>query len=294
MLQVKKIKMLYENNKGVQGVSFEVKPSEILGIIGSNGSGKTTTFKLLLRLLTLQSGNILVNGKDLSQIDKNDFGYLPEERSLYRDLTVYQQLKFFGQLRKMEYQHMEDRIDYWLNRLNIQQYTDKKIEQLSKGNQQKVQFISALLHDPEILILDEPLTGLDVNNVTLFKEIIRQQCEQQKIVLLSSHQFEYIEEFFEKVLVLKEGKMMWYGEVNQLRKSSPIRYLRFVSEENLEYYMEDGVILQHQFHHTYRLKMENETKAKKLLRKILKEQPLISCTIELPTLKDMIQERNLI
>lgn len=293
MLEVKNITKTYHGKRGVEELSFSLNSSEILGVVGCNGSGKTTTFRLLLQLLHPDSGEILVDGQPLEETDKCLFGYLPEERSVYRDLRVCEQLQLMGKLKGMDEKLIEERIDYWLNRLDISQYYDSYIQQLSKGNQQKVQLICALLHDPKIVILDEPLTGLDIINAQLFKEIVNELSASGKIILLSSHQFENVEEFFEKILLLKEGKCVWFGNVDQLRKSSQNRYIHFYTNKVKDYYLEEGVLHQSQSGKMMSLLMEDEQSAKKLFRKLLKE-PLLSLTLELPTIKDIIQERGLL
>ncbi len=294
MLEVKNITKLYDGKHGCSNVSFTLEPSEILGIIGTNGSGKTTTFKCLLQLLQPDKGEILLDGEKLQAKHKERFGFLPEERCLYKDLKVYEQLKLIGQLKKMDPLRIEEQSEYYMEKLGIEEHATRRIQELSKGNQQKVQLICALLNEPEILVLDEPLSGLDVLNAQLFKDLLMEEVTKGKMIVLSSHQFDAMEEFFEKVLLMRDGVPVYYGPVKDLKLSSPLRYLSFVTEEKQDYYLEDGVVHQSVSGREIRLTMENEAKAVKLMKKLLKNIPLDSLTIELPTLKDIIQENRLL
>ena len=293
-LRVENIRKIYESGRGIENINFSLKPGEVMGVIGVNGSGKTTTFKCLLHLLSPDEGKIYIGEEELNESHKSLFGYLPEERCLYKDLKVYEQITLIGELRKMSREAIENAMDYWIERMNITNLYDSKIEELSKGNQQKIQFICAILHDPSIIVLDEPLSGLDAINAEMFKEIIEELRKKKKIILLSSHQFEYIEEFFQKVLLIKNGEQKWYGEVAKLKHMSEHRYIRIVTDKKKEYYLEDGVISQNVNGQSVRLMMEDETKAVKLFRKLLRSEPLNSMTIELPTLKDIVLERELL
>ena len=294
MLKAENMTKIYDNGRGIRDISFTVAPKEVMGVIGVNGSGKTTTFKCLLQLLDLTDGKILLNDEELQKHHKGLFGYLPEERCLYKDLRVYEQITLIAELRKMSRNDTETAMNYWIERLDIQDLYESRIRELSKGNQQKVQLICALIHNPAVIVLDEPLSGLDAINAEKFKEIIEELRQKDKIILLSSHQFEYIEEFFQKVLLIKDGKSVWYGEVDTLKHLSKHRYIRFSTGELKEYFMEDGVISQSVSGNSVRLLMENETKAMKLFRKLLRTEPLNSFTIELPTLKDIVVERELL
>ncbi|MEA5026853.1 MAG: ATP-binding cassette domain-containing protein [Erysipelotrichaceae bacterium] len=294
MLKVEGLSKFYGKNKGIENLSFTVEAGEILGIIGTNGSGKTTTFRLLLGLLLPDQGMISYQNAGISQCHNRVFGYLPEERSVYRDLKVTEQLRFLASLKEMDKAVIQERMNYWLQRLDIEEYRNRPIRELSKGNQQKVQLVCALIHDPDIVILDEPLTGLDVINVRLFKNIINELKSAGKLILISSHQYEYIEEFCEKIILLKSGDVQYNGTVSKLRKTSAQRYISVLSDVYHDYLPEDGVIKQQSFGNVVRLTIENSTKAKKLLRKLLKEEAIMSVTLGLPTLGDIIQAKVLI
>jgi len=294
MLKVEHLTKLYDGKHGCNDISFSLEKGEVLGVVGSNGSGKTTTFKCLLQLLLPDSGSMTLDAEPLTFRQKPLFGFLPEERCLYKDLKVYEQIELIGKLKKMSSQQIEQEMDLYLEKLGIPDYQDLRIAELSKGNQQKIQLICALLNDPQVLVLDEPLSGMDVLNAQRIKELLREESEKGKIILLSSHQFDAMEEFFDKVLLIREGKSVYYGKEEELRKSSPIRYISLISTQRQDYYMEDGVVQQSVSGNTVRLMMENETKAMKLFRKLLKTEELNSFTIELPTLKDIIRENQLL
>ena len=290
MLKVNDLVKYYGKNIGIEGLSFNLSEGEILGIIGTNGSGKTTTFRLLLRLLLPDKGTITLNDHDLEDLDNKTFGYLPEERSVYRDLKVAEQISFLAKLKQINDNEITERLSFWLNRLEIDEYRNRKIKELSKGNQQKVQLICALIHDPLIVILDEPLTGLDIINVRLFKKIINELKQAGKMVMISSHQYEYIEEFCEKIILLKKGKVNYYGTVSDIKQLIAVRYITLVTYFKKDYLLCDGVIHQEDSGNMIRLELENEIKAKKLFKQLLKDKEIVSLKLELPTLGDVIDK----
>jgi len=290
LLKVNDLVKYYGKNIGIEGLSFNLSKGEILGIIGTNGSGKTTTFRLLLRLLLPDKGTITLNDHDLEDLDNKTFGYLPEERSVYRDLKVAEQISFLAKLKQINDNEITERLSFWLNRLEIDEYRNRKIKELSKGNQQKVQLICALIHDPLIVILDEPLTGLDIINVRLFKKIINELKQAGKMVMISSHQYEYIEEFCEKIILLKKGKVNYYGSVSDIKQLIAVRYITLVTYFKKDYLLCDGVIHQEDSGNMIRLELENEIKAKKLFKQLLKDKEIVSLKLELPTLGDVIDK----
>lgn len=236
MLEVNNITKYYKKNKGVENLSFKLKSGKALGIIGINGSGKTTTFRVLLGLLKMDSGKITFKSKPLSQQPISLFGYLPEERSLYKELTVYDQVIFLGRLKKLSDDVIVERLEKYLILLNIANYKYTKINKLSKGNQQKVQILCALIHNPSVLILDEPLSGLDVINVKLLKKLIEDLKNQGKYILLSSHQFEHIEQFCDELIILKSGNVQYAGTISNLISMSKYHYLvvdKYIGEKYL-------------------------------------------------------------
>ena len=218
MLQVKNIVKYYGNNCAVNHLSFEVKNGEIFGLLGENGAGKTTTFRIILGLLDADEGTVLLDGKPIDYKITDKIGYVTEERSLLTKLTVKDQLIYYGVLKGLEEKEILEKIDNLLKEFDILEYKNRKIKELSKGNQQKIQFISSIINDPQLLILDEPFTGLDPINVQLFKNYIRKLQKRGCSIIFSSHQMEHIEEFCEKMVILVKGKSILNGYIKDIKK----------------------------------------------------------------------------
>ncbi|WP_423792992.1 ABC transporter ATP-binding protein [Methanocaldococcus indicus] len=199
-VKVENLTKYFGDKKVLDNLSFEVYRGEIFALIGHNGAGKTTTLRILSGIIKDFEGRVIKNGTS---------GYLPEERGLYKNETVYSLLKFFGEL--AEVSNLDKKIDYWLNRFNISKYKNYKIKELSKGNQQKVQLIISLIHNPDILILDEPFSGLDVVNVKLFIDVLTELKKDNKAIIISSHRLEYLDKICDRALILKNGKAIYYG-----------------------------------------------------------------------------------
>ena len=215
---LKNVSKSYGSKMAIKDLSFNVKSGEIFGLLGHNGAGKTTTLRIISGIVDNYDGEVYVNGK---------IGYLPEERGLYKDEKVKDVLKFFGELSGMDNKTIEKRIDYYLNRLNIAKYKNSKIKTLSKGNQQKIQFLVSIIHNPDIIILDEPFSGLDVINLNLLKDIIFELKNEGKSIILSTHQLEKIERFCDRILILKEGKTIHYGRLDEIcqNKTAYVEYI---------------------------------------------------------------------
>ena len=218
MLKVENIVKHYGKICAVNHLSFEVKNGEIFGLLGENGAGKTTTFRIILGLLEADSGTVLLDGKKIDYTLTDKIGYVTEERSLLTKMTVKEQLIYYGVLKGLKESEILKKIDSLLEEFDISDYKDRKIKELSKGNQQKVQFISAIINDPILLILDEPFTGLDPINVDMFKKYIRKLQKKGCSIIFSSHQMEHIEEFCEKMVLLVKGKSILDGYVKDIKK----------------------------------------------------------------------------
>ena len=219
MLQVKNIVKHYGKICAVNNLSFEVKDGEIFGLLGENGAGKTTTFRIILGLLDSDSGEVLLNGKKIDYSVTDKIGYVTEERSLLTKMTVKEQLIYYGVLKGLSEKEVLNKIDDILKEFDVLDYKNRKIKELSKGNQQKIQFISAIINDPILLILDEPFTGLDPINVELFKKYIRKLQKKGCSIIFSSHQMEHIEEFCEKMVLLVKGKSILEGYIKDIKKN---------------------------------------------------------------------------
>lgn len=217
MLKLENVTKRYGDLVAVDNLSFEVDKGEIFGLLGLNGAGKTTTFRMILGLIDDYEGNITLDGKPINYDITDSIGYLSEERSLLTKLTVLEQIKFYGILKGMKEEKIEEKLDYWLNRFDITSYKNKKIKELSKGNCQKIQFISSFIHEPKLLILDEPFSGLDPINVQLFKEVIMELKEKGTSIIFSSHRMEHVEMFCEKLVVLVKGKSVLEGYLKDIK-----------------------------------------------------------------------------
>ena len=219
MLKVENVTKYYGDFKAVDNLSFEVKPGEIFGLLGVNGAGKTTTFRMITNLLDVTSGKITLNGKKIDYNITDKIGFLTEERSLLTKMTVKEQCFFFGALKGMSDSKIEKSMDALLKEFDVFDYKDRKIKELSKGNQQKIQFITAILNHPELLILDEPFSGLDPINVELFKKVIMDLKKGGTSIIFSSHRMEHVELFCEKLVILVEGKTVLEGYLKDIKEN---------------------------------------------------------------------------
>lgn len=218
MLKVSNVSKNYGNLKAVNNLSFEVNDGEIFGLLGLNGAGKTTTFRMILGLIDDYTGEITLDGKKIDYNVTDKIGFLTEERSLLTKLTVLEQITYYGVLKSIPEGEIEKKLDYWLKVFGISEYKNKKIKELSKGNQQKIQFISAIINDPKLLILDEPFSGLDPLNVELFKKIILELKDKGTSIIFSSHRMEHVELFCDRLVVLVKGKSVLSGYLKDIKR----------------------------------------------------------------------------
>lgn len=287
MLAVEHLTKYYGTKVGVKDLSFKIKKGRILGILGSNGSGKTTTFRILLGLIEKDEGKITYEGELLDFSDKCLFGYLPEEKSMLRDLKVKDQISYLARLKKISNEEIETQMDYWLAYLHIERYRNAKVRSLSKGNMQLVQLACALIHQPKILIFDEPLNGLDLENVGLFKRLCEKLKKEGRIILISSHQYNNIEDLVDDVVYLYRGDTCFKGNLKNLKKKYPQRIL--VLDEDIIDEKDDGVISVEKIGHQYHIKLENENVANQYVRKLMREK-VSSFSLEMVSLQMMIRE----
>ena len=218
MLKVSNVSKKYGDLLAVDNLSFEVNDGEIFGLLGLNGAGKTTTFRMILGLIDDYTGNITLDGKKIDYSITDKIGFLTEERSLLTKLTVLEQITYYGVLKSIPVDEIEKRLDYWLEIFGISEYKNKKIKELSKGNQQKIQFISAIINEPKLLILDEPFSGLDPINVELFKKVILEFKDKGTSIIFSSHRMEHVELFCDRLVVLVKGKSVISGYLKDIKR----------------------------------------------------------------------------
>ena len=217
-LEIKNINKSYGLKKVVDNISFSILEPGVIGLLGTNGAGKTTTIRIMLNILNSDSGSVTWNKKDF-RISKVNFGYLPEERGLYPKISIYKQLLYFADLKNLDKKKTEQEIEYWFERLKVSEYKNMLPSQLSKGNQQKIQLIIALLGDPELIILDEPFSGLDPINTALLKEVVFELVEKKKYIIFCSHQMEMVESFCSHVIIIDKGKTVLNGNLKEIKDS---------------------------------------------------------------------------
>lgn len=291
-LEVKNLLKTYGEYTAVNNLSFTMDKPGVFGLLGTNGAGKTTTIRIILGILAKNEGEILWNGK---RFDTNEIstGYLPEERGIYSKITVFDQLVYFGELRGLSKKEAIKSIEYWLGRLDITEYKNKIAEQLSKGNQQKVQFIAALISDPQILILDEPLSGLDPVNTDLFKDVINEQIEKGKYIIMSSHQMSTIEQFCTDLLILKKGNTILKGNLREIKKSYGRNNLMIKCNEDITNIISQfniELVEKNIEYSTYKVK--NEEQAKEILKEIvLSDIEIVKFELREPTLHEIFIEK---
>ena len=232
VLELRNIEKSFGEKKVLTGVSFKAEGGKAFGLLGRNGAGKTTSIRILMDVFPANSGEVLIDGQPIDY-NKIGIGYLPEERGLYPKKIIIDQLTYFAELKGMSHKAAVQSIDYWLGRLGMTEYRNKKLETLSKGNQQKIQLITALAHDPDIVILDEPFSGLDPVNAMLLKDVVKEQIAKGKIVLFSSHQMSYIEEFCDSIAILNNGVVALHGDLHDIKRDYP-RDRLVVRTENSE------------------------------------------------------------
>ena len=231
-LEVREIRKSFGDKEILHGVSFNVESGRALGLLGRNGAGKTTTIRILMDVFHGDSGEILLNGAKFVP-SKHQIGYLPEERGLYPKRTVIEQMIFLARLRGMKAREARVNALKWLKRLEILEYENRKLETLSKGNQQKVQLAATLICDPEIVILDEPFSGLDPVNAQILKEIVGELIQENKLVIFSSHQMSYVEEFCDDIAIINQGEVVLAGDLKEIKKQYG-RDRLVLSAENLK------------------------------------------------------------
>lgn len=218
LLELKNIDKSFGEKKVLKGVSFVAESGKAFGLLGRNGAGKTTSIRILMNVFPADTGEVLTDGKPIDY-DKISLGYLPEERGLYPKKLIIDQLVYFAELKGMKRTDAVQSVDRWLKRLELYEYRNKRLDTLSKGNQQKIQLITALAHDPQIVILDEPFSGLDPVNAILLKDVVKEQIARGKIVLFSSHQMSYIEEFCDSIAILNAGKVVLHGDLREIKRN---------------------------------------------------------------------------
>ena len=232
-LSIKGLRKTFNNVVALDNIDLDIPLGAAFGVLGRNGAGKTTIIRILLGIYKKDQGEVLYNGKSIFEQDIK-IGYLPEERGLYLKNKVSEQLKYFGKLKGLTNAQCEESIKRWLKRFDIEEYYDRKVEQLSKGNKQKIQLICAVLHEPEILILDEPFSGLDPVNVELFKAVFKELLSKDRTIIFSSHRIDDVEEFCEQVVLLNKGKIVECGQIKDIKSKYGKKIIKLTVNNNIE------------------------------------------------------------
>ncbi len=233
-LIIESVSKCFGEVQALADVSLEIEPCQVFGFLGANGAGKTTAMRIVLDILRPDSGTVTWNGRLNTSLPRETWGYLPEERGLYAKMNVLEQLVFFAKLHGVPGKSAEREARDWLERFRIPEYADRRAEQLSKGNQQKIQFIAAILHDPQVLLMDEPFTGLDPVNAAILKEAFTEMRDRGKTLIFSTHQMETVEELCESIAILDRGKVVVGGSVRDVRRSTGRQMVRVAVEADAE------------------------------------------------------------
>ena len=216
-LVVEHISKSFAQFQAIKDLSMEVKEGSLFGFLGANGAGKTTTMRMILDIIRPDIGHITWNGKDVREVPRQKWGYLPEERGLYPKMVVEDQVLFLARLNGLSKQAAKRELDEWLERFHINANREKRVEELSKGNQQKVQFLATIVHDPDILVMDEPFSGLDPVNANVLKEAFLEMHRRGKTIIFSTHQLEQVEEMCEDIIIINKGQTIIQGSVNEVK-----------------------------------------------------------------------------
>lgn len=288
MLKVCNVTKKYGDLIAVNNLSFEVNNGEIFGLLGLNGAGKTTTFRMILGLIDDYVGTITLDGKKIDYSVTDKIGFLTEERSLLTKLTVLEQIIYYGVLKSIPESEIEKKLDYWLEKFGISEYKNKKIKELSKGNQQKIQFISAIINEPKLLILDEPFSGLDPINVELFKNIILELKEKGTSIIFSSHRMEHVELFCDRLVVLVKGRSVLSGYLKDIKrdyKKKNIIVKGDISKDKIGKL--DGVEKIDTIKDEYIISIKDDSYVPNIFKEIAKYDNITKFSVEDPTLNEI-------
>ena len=289
ILQLKNIDKSFGDKEVLKGVSFTAEGGKAFGLLGRNGAGKTTSIRILMNVFPANSGEVLIDGKPIDY-DKIGIGYLPEERGLYPKKLIIDQLVYFAELKGMSAKDAVKAVDYWLGRLGMSEYRNKRLDTLSKGNQQKIQLITALAHDPDIVILDEPFSGLDPVNAMLLKDVVKEQISKGKIVLFSSHQMSYIEEFCDSIAIINAGKVAISGDLHEIKRTYP-RDKIVVSTQVPEKIMADlGDICTEREDGTLLIQLASPDEKQSMMKRLVESYDIDEVKVFEPSLNDIFVE----
>ena len=291
-LKLKNVSKMFVGKQAVDNISFELNKPGVFGLLGTNGAGKTTTIRMLLGIIKKDTGEITWNGKKVERKSVN-FGYLPEERGVYPKTKIYDQLMYFAKLKGMSQKDADESIKKWAKILKVEEYLPMIAEKLSKGNQQKIQFMTAIIHNPELIVLDEPFSGLDPVNTEILKNVIINLVKEGKYIIMSSHQMSSIEEFCTDILILNKGKTVLKGNLKEIKEGYKANRLELSTNKNIdEYIKEFNMKVEFSKNNEYSIKIDSEEKAHQLLEKLVTNHIEVDkFEIKKPTLNDIFIEK---
>lgn len=268
-LVLKDVSKTFAGKLVVDHISLSLEKPGVFGLLGTNGAGKTTTIRMLLGIIKKDRGEITWKGKEVDRKNVN-FGYLPEERGVYPKTKVYDQLLYFAKLKGMKKEEASKAIDYWLKRLEVEEYRNVQADKLSKGNQQKIQFITAILHDPELIVLDEPFSGLDPINTEILKTAIKELISKGKYIIMSSHQMASVEEFCTDITILNRGKTVLQGNLPRIKNSYKSDKIEISTEQPIEDFIKkSGLEVLERREEDYILKIKSEEQGHDILKELM-------------------------
>ncbi len=291
-LELKDVCKSFGIKEAVKHLSLTIDKPGVYGLLGTNGAGKTTTIRMILGIIKRTSGTITWNGKEVTRENVN-FGYMPEERGVYPKTKIFDQLMYFARLKGMKVKEATEAIDYWLKRLDMEEYRNMLAEKLSKGNQQKIQFIIAVMNDPELIVLDEPFSGLDPVNTEMLSKVVEELVSKNKYIIMSSHQMSSIEEFCSNLTILNRGNTVLQGNLEEIKESYPSEKIEIISKDNIEDIIKNqGLeILENRENH-YLVRIKEQTEGQNLFKKLAENNINLSkFEFKKPTLNEIFIEK---
>ena len=292
-LRLKNVSKTFIEKKAVDNISLELDKPGVYGLLGTNGAGKTTTIRMILGIIKKDEGEITWNGKAVDRKSVN-FGYLPEERGVYPKVKIWEQLMYFAELKGMNQQEAKESIEKWAKDLKVEEYLMMPAEKLSKGNQQKIQFMTAVIHNPELVVLDEPFSGLDPVNTEILKNIIINLDKNGKYIIMSAHQMSTIEEFCSDILILNKGKTVLQGNLKKIKETYPANRIEIDVDKNIDIYIKEfkELEIENEKNYQYTIKITDVEKAHELLQKLVAKGIKVNkFEIMKPTLNDIFIEK---
>ena len=291
-LKVQNVSKSFGEKLAVDNISFEINKPGVFGLLGTNGAGKSTTIRMILGIINKDSGNITWNGKEVERKYVN-FGYLPEERGIYPKVKICDQLLYLAKLKGMKKKEAEESMDFWLKRLEVEEYRNLPAEKLSKGNQQKIQFITSVIHNPELLVIDEPFSGLDPVNTELLKSAILELVDKGTYIIMSSHQMASIEEFCTDILILNKGKTVLKGNLKEIKEGYKANKAELITKIDVtDIIQKNGLKIEKELNNQYEISINEESDVQKLLKDLVQKDIVVEkLEIKKPSLNDIFIEK---